>query len=201
MAKGAASVDAHRLGLVVAPNGQVLGGGGAPTPGLFALGPLCQGSLWEITAVPEIVRQCDEAAQSIAALEPVRRARGGAILLGPLTPDFGGKDRMVNVTGPEKATKLRIFMGAAGGNPAGVNFRDRHHAGAGGQEADDRCVSWPWLRLAALLALLSLAPLNQRPTQAELPQTICREAVGPTCRGRRSFLRRLKHRCPPPTRR
>ena len=68
---GAASVDAHRLGLAVQPNGQALGRGGAPTPGLFALGPLCQGSLWEITAVPEIVRQCDAAAQSIAALAQV----------------------------------------------------------------------------------------------------------------------------------
>jgi uncharacterized NAD(P)/FAD-binding protein YdhS len=66
--QGAAGVDAHRLGLAVQPNGQVLGKSGAPTRGLFALGPLCQGSLWEITAVPEIVRQCDEAAKSIAAL-------------------------------------------------------------------------------------------------------------------------------------
>ena len=68
VSQGAASVDAHRLGLAVQPNGQALGRGGAPTPLLFALGPLCQGSLWEITAVPEIVSQCDEAAQSIAAL-------------------------------------------------------------------------------------------------------------------------------------
>ena len=68
VSQGAASVDAHRLGLAVQPNGQALGRGGAPTPGLFALGPLCQGSLWEITAVPEIVRQCDAAAQSIAVL-------------------------------------------------------------------------------------------------------------------------------------
>ena len=68
MSQGAASVDAHRLGLAVQPDGQALGRGGAPTPGLFALGPLCQGSLWEITAVPEIVHQCDAAAQSIAAL-------------------------------------------------------------------------------------------------------------------------------------
>jgi uncharacterized NAD(P)/FAD-binding protein YdhS len=66
--RGAASVDAHRLGLAVQPNGQALDRIGAPTPGLFALGPLCQGSLWEITAVPEIVRQCDQAAQNIAAL-------------------------------------------------------------------------------------------------------------------------------------
>jgi uncharacterized NAD(P)/FAD-binding protein YdhS len=68
VSRGAASVDAHRLGLAVEPNGQALGRSGTPTPGLFALGPLCQGSLWEITAVPEIVRQCDQAAQSIAAL-------------------------------------------------------------------------------------------------------------------------------------
>ena len=31
-------------------------------------GRSARGSLWEITAVPEIVRQCDAAAQSIAAL-------------------------------------------------------------------------------------------------------------------------------------
>jgi uncharacterized NAD(P)/FAD-binding protein YdhS len=68
VSQGAASVDAHRLGLAVQPDGQALGRGGAPTPGLFALGPLCQGSLWEITAVPEIVHQCDAAAQNIAAL-------------------------------------------------------------------------------------------------------------------------------------
>ena len=40
---------------------------GQPSPGLYAIGPLCQGTLWEITAVPEIVRQADRAAQAIAA--------------------------------------------------------------------------------------------------------------------------------------
>jgi uncharacterized NAD(P)/FAD-binding protein YdhS len=70
VAQGAARPDAHRFGLAVEPNGQVLSKSGPPTRGLFALGPLGQGSLWEITAVPEIVRQCDAAAQSLAALEP-----------------------------------------------------------------------------------------------------------------------------------
>jgi uncharacterized NAD(P)/FAD-binding protein YdhS len=69
VAQGTARADAHRLGLAVEPNGQVLSKAGTPTRGLFALGPLCQGSLWEITAVPEIVRQCDEAALSLAMLE------------------------------------------------------------------------------------------------------------------------------------
>jgi uncharacterized NAD(P)/FAD-binding protein YdhS len=70
VAQGAVREDAHRLGLAVEPNGRVLSKNGPPTRGLFALGPLCQGSLWEITAVPEIVRQCDEAATSVATLEP-----------------------------------------------------------------------------------------------------------------------------------
>ena len=48
-------------------NGQVIGGDDSVTPGLFALGPLSQGSLWEITAVPEIVQQADAAATKIAS--------------------------------------------------------------------------------------------------------------------------------------
>jgi uncharacterized NAD(P)/FAD-binding protein YdhS len=67
--QGMAREDAHQLGLAALPNGQVLSKSGALTRGLFALGPFCQGSLWEITAVPEIVRQCDQAAESIAVLD------------------------------------------------------------------------------------------------------------------------------------
>ncbi len=74
--RGLAHPDAHRLGLAVKPNGQVLGRGGEPTRGLFAIGPLCQGTLWEITAVPEIVRQADAAARSLAALQEPARKRG-----------------------------------------------------------------------------------------------------------------------------
>jgi uncharacterized NAD(P)/FAD-binding protein YdhS len=64
---GLAHPDAHNLGVAVTPNGQVLGRRGVVTPGLFALGPLCQGSLWEITAVPEIVQQADAAAAAVAS--------------------------------------------------------------------------------------------------------------------------------------
>jgi uncharacterized NAD(P)/FAD-binding protein YdhS len=64
--QGLARPDAHRLGLATEPDGQVVGRDGSPTPGLLALGPLCQGSLWEITAVPEIVVQADAAAAGIA---------------------------------------------------------------------------------------------------------------------------------------
>jgi uncharacterized NAD(P)/FAD-binding protein YdhS len=48
----------------VRPDGQVIAKDGVATRGLFALGPLCQGTLWEITSVPEIVRQADAAAAS-----------------------------------------------------------------------------------------------------------------------------------------
>jgi len=69
--QGLAQPDPHNLGLAVAPDGQVLRGRDTPTPGLYALGPLCQGTLWEITAVPEIVRQTDLAAARIASRMPL----------------------------------------------------------------------------------------------------------------------------------
>jgi uncharacterized NAD(P)/FAD-binding protein YdhS len=71
--QGLARPDDHRLGLLVRPDGHVVGKDGAATRGLFALGPLCQGTLWEITAVPEIVRQADAAALA-AAFETGERA-------------------------------------------------------------------------------------------------------------------------------
>jgi len=68
-ARGLARPDPHRLGLAVERNGQVIGEGCKFPVGLFAIGPLCQGTLWEITAVPEIVAQADRAAISIAEHE------------------------------------------------------------------------------------------------------------------------------------
>lgn len=68
LSQGLARPDAHALGVAVKPDGQVVGRGHAVTAGLFALGPLCQGSLWEITSVPEIARQADAAASRIAAM-------------------------------------------------------------------------------------------------------------------------------------
>ena len=64
---GLARPDPHRLGLAVERDGRVIGGNSAAPAGLFAVGPLCQGTLWEITAVPEIVAQADRAAQALAA--------------------------------------------------------------------------------------------------------------------------------------
>jgi uncharacterized NAD(P)/FAD-binding protein YdhS len=63
--QGLVRPDAHGLGLAARLNGRVIGRYDT-TPALFALGPLSQGSLWEITAVPEIVQQADAAARAIA---------------------------------------------------------------------------------------------------------------------------------------
>jgi uncharacterized NAD(P)/FAD-binding protein YdhS len=69
-----ARADAHRLGLAVERDGRVIAGDGIASSSLFAIGPLCQGTLWEITAVPEIVAQANQAAQILAAL---REAEAG----------------------------------------------------------------------------------------------------------------------------
>ena len=84
--RGLARPDPHRLGLAVrARRPGDRRQCGAP-PGLFAIGPLCQGTLWEITAVPEIVAQADRAAQTLAAwreTEAEAELRAVGLLLNP----------------------------------------------------------------------------------------------------------------------
>jgi uncharacterized NAD(P)/FAD-binding protein YdhS len=74
MRQGNVRPDPHRLGLAVEADGRLIGKSGAIERGLFALGPLCQGTIWEITAVPEIVRQADAAANAIRSLLESRHA-------------------------------------------------------------------------------------------------------------------------------
>jgi uncharacterized NAD(P)/FAD-binding protein YdhS len=78
VSQGLCRPDPHRLGLAVARDGQVEGANGCPS-GLFALGPLGLGSLWEITAVPEIVSQADRAAATIAALHAPQGCLAAAV--------------------------------------------------------------------------------------------------------------------------
>lgn len=68
-------IDPYGLGLPVAPDGRVLCA--SPSAGgntLFALGPLGQGSLFEITAAPEIVAQAALTADAVCA-SALRRKR------------------------------------------------------------------------------------------------------------------------------
>ena len=64
--QGLARPDALGRGLDVVESAHVVGRSGAPTSGLFALGPLTAGTLLEITAVPDIREQCAVVAGEIA---------------------------------------------------------------------------------------------------------------------------------------
>lgn len=68
IAYGLAVPDALGVGLAVEKNGCLIGKGGEPSRGLFALGPLGAGSLLEITASPEIAAQAALAAEAIEEL-------------------------------------------------------------------------------------------------------------------------------------
>ncbi len=65
---GLARPDPLRLGLDVTVNGAIKNGQGEISGRLFAVGPLTKGMFWEIIAVPDIRRQCERMATSIALL-------------------------------------------------------------------------------------------------------------------------------------
>lgn len=73
MARGHIRPDPCRLGAEVDRTSRLIGTGGAPEPGLYAVGPLTRGAFWEITSVPDIRTQAAQAAQAI--LGRLRRAR------------------------------------------------------------------------------------------------------------------------------
>lgn len=51
---GLAAADALQLGVLAQPDGQLTDVDGQPLPGLYAIGSLVRGNLWECTAMPEI---------------------------------------------------------------------------------------------------------------------------------------------------
>ena len=60
--------DRLRLGLDVTGNCALLDGEGAVSRRLFAVGPVTKGTFWEVTAVPDIRRQCEFLAGHLAEL-------------------------------------------------------------------------------------------------------------------------------------
>ena len=70
LAQGLVSADELGLGIRVSPDFAAVGADGRTTPGLFALGALTQGQLFEITGVPEIRAQARALAQTLAAPLP-----------------------------------------------------------------------------------------------------------------------------------
>ena len=73
LAAGLIRPDPCRLGADVDAASRLIGTGGQPQAGLYAVGPLTRGAFWEITSVPDIRSQAAGAAQSI--LSSLRRAR------------------------------------------------------------------------------------------------------------------------------
>jgi uncharacterized NAD(P)/FAD-binding protein YdhS len=70
-----AAPDPLHLGLATAPDGALLNADGHPVPGLFAMGPVRRGSLWETTAVPEIRVQAANLAEQITRYFAKDRSR------------------------------------------------------------------------------------------------------------------------------
>jgi uncharacterized NAD(P)/FAD-binding protein YdhS len=68
LADGTARPDALRLGLDVTGTCALLNRDGAISRRIFAVGPVTRGAFWEITAVPDIRRQCELLAQHLAGL-------------------------------------------------------------------------------------------------------------------------------------
>jgi uncharacterized NAD(P)/FAD-binding protein YdhS len=68
LADGTVRPDPLRLGLDVTAACALLHGTGAISRRLFAVGPVTKGAFWEITAVPDIRRQCELLAQHLAKL-------------------------------------------------------------------------------------------------------------------------------------
>lgn len=70
--------DPLGLGLAVDERLQVRDGSGHPVAGLYCLGPLLRGVLWEITAVPELRAAAQRLATELGALGQARGAGGRA---------------------------------------------------------------------------------------------------------------------------
>lgn len=68
LARGLVRPDPLHLGLDTAASGALIRRDGSLSRRLFAIGPLTKGAFWEITAVPDIRRQCELMAHHLARL-------------------------------------------------------------------------------------------------------------------------------------
>jgi uncharacterized NAD(P)/FAD-binding protein YdhS len=80
--QGLAIADPLQMGVVAQPDGQLINRSGQPQRGLFAIGSLLRGSLWECTAMPEIRRAAHHVAtvlsQDLVGVPTVSNGDGGA---------------------------------------------------------------------------------------------------------------------------
>jgi uncharacterized NAD(P)/FAD-binding protein YdhS len=72
LGQGLVRPDPNRLGLETTPHGALVAEDGAPSPTLFAIGPVTRGTFWEIISVPDIREQAEQVAVNV--LEAARLA-------------------------------------------------------------------------------------------------------------------------------
>ena len=65
VASGGARSDVLGLGLDVTPTGALIDARGQAAKDLFAIGPITRGTVWEITAVPDIRVACETLAEHL----------------------------------------------------------------------------------------------------------------------------------------
>lgn len=65
LGQGLIRPDAHRLGIDLDPRGRPVGGQGRSAAGLYAVGPLTRGAVWEMTSVPDIRGQALQTARMV----------------------------------------------------------------------------------------------------------------------------------------
>lgn len=70
---GLAVADPLQLGVLAQPNGRLLDATGTPQRGLYAIGSLLRGNLWECTAMPEIRIAAHRLAVQLAEASSIRR--------------------------------------------------------------------------------------------------------------------------------
>lgn len=68
ISKGLATLDSHGLGIRTASSGAVINARGTEQRGLFAIGPVAKASLWECTALREILTMANKLPAAISAI-------------------------------------------------------------------------------------------------------------------------------------
>jgi len=74
---GLAVADPLQLGVLARPDGQLLDAAGEPQKGLYAIGSLLRGNLWECTAMPEIRMAAHRMAVHLSQSESTARESAG----------------------------------------------------------------------------------------------------------------------------
>lgn len=95
--QGALRPDRLRLGLDVDEGFRVLGDGGAPTEGLYAVGPLTRAAVWEAVAVPDLRVHTASVARTVLS---DLKTRGEAAAAPPTSPVHAAGERRAMRQGP-----------------------------------------------------------------------------------------------------